>query len=215
MKVEAVLFDLDGTVIDSYNGIQSAFDKAYLQVYGTANTVSIKSIIGPPIGEILVRLNKEHDPKKVEAFVSAFKSHYDTSEFKRSTLYEGMEGLLQKLKELGVKQYIATNKRLAATKLILDYLSITNYFHAVYSSDSKQPSYASKQEMVEDILKTESLDPSTMILVGDTYQDEIAAKFNNIRFVYANYGFGTLENVELQISAPLEALDIISYKVTA
>lgn len=210
MEVDAVLFDLDGTIIDSYAGIQSAFDIAYLHVYGKPNTTSIKSIIGPPIGEILVRLNQEQDVQKVDEFIEVFKHHYDSLEFKKSTLYEGMNEVLIRLNEAGIKLYIATNKRLAATKLILNYLNIINHFSGVYSSDSKSPAYSSKEVMVADILKTENLQASNTVLIGDTYQDEIAAKFNGIKFIYADYGFGNLSAPQFRISKPLEALSFIN-----
>jgi phosphoglycolate phosphatase len=102
VTIESVLFDLDGTVINSYPGIQSAFDIAYLHVYGQQNTSSIKSIIGPPIGEILVRLNNEHDKQRIEEFVEIFKTHYDSTEFKKSVLYEGIKEVLVTLKNTGL-----------------------------------------------------------------------------------------------------------------
>jgi phosphoglycolate phosphatase-like HAD superfamily hydrolase len=64
--------------------------------------------------------------------------------------------------------------------------------------------------MVEDILRKEKLSAANTVLIGDTYQDEIAARFNNIKFIYADYGFGNLTKAEFRISRPLEALNFIN-----
>ncbi len=209
MKVHTVLFDLDGTVIDSYAGIQAAFDYAYFKIYGVENTASIKSIIGPPIGEILVKLNKEQDIDRVKSFVDYFKQQYDTNEYKRSTLYEGMRDVLQQLSDAGIKLFIATNKRSSAVLLIMEYLSIDKYFGGIYCNDSRNPVYSCKEEMVAEIIRNENLDIGSTILVGDTYQDQAAAKDNEVKFVFANYGYGSLQNVESQVSKPLEVLNFI------
>lgn len=209
MKVENVLFDLDGTVIDSYSGIQAAFDFAYFKIYGKENTTSIKSIIGPPIGKILVKLNNEQDLDTINKFVNVFKEQYDTKDYKRSTLYPRMQEVLEHLSKANLKLYIATNKRSSATRLILDYLSVSNYFSGIYCNDSRNPVYSCKEEMVAEIIRDEFLNTGSTILVGDTKQDEVAAKFNDVKFIYANYGFGSLQNVELQVSKPIEVLNFI------
>ncbi len=117
-----------------------------------------------------------------------------------------MEELLKQLTTRGIKLYIATNKRSNPTSLILNYLSFQTYFNRIYCSDTNGKTYASKIEMVKDILEKEKLKPRNTILIGDTYQDQIAAKQNEITFIYAAYGFGNLESVEKTIDRPLEAL---------
>lgn len=207
--IENVLFDLDGTVIDSYCGIQAAFDFAYLNMYGKENVTSIKSIIGPPVGEILVRLTHEQDKDRINNFVEIFKKQYDTNDYKRSALYEGMKDVLNTLSEANVKLYIATNKRSSATSLILDYLSVSHYFAGIYCNDSRNPVYSCKEEMVAEIIRDGMLHTGSTVLVGDTLQDQVAAKHNSIDFIFAAYGFGNLQNVELQINKPVEVLNFI------
>ncbi|MDB5249658.1 MAG: haloacid dehalogenase domain protein hydrolase [Segetibacter sp.] len=209
MKVENVLFDLDGTVIDSYSGIQGAFDFAYSKIYGKENHVSIKSIIGPPIGQILAKLNNEKDTARIENFVDLFKKQYDTNDYKQSTLYDGIKEVLERLSKANVKLYIATNKRFSATSLILDYLSVSGYFAGVYCNDSRNPIYSCKEEMVAEIIRNEVLEIDSTILVGDTFQDQEAAKHNKVKFIYASYGFGNLQNVEWQVNKPIEVLNFI------
>lgn len=209
MQVEAVLFDLDGTIIDSYPGIQKAFDNAYLKLYSVENKTSIKPFIGPPMPGILAKVNGETDVSKIEAFVKFFKDAYDTEDFKLSVLFEGMKELLEHLYERGVKLLIVTNKRQRPTELITKYLKIEHYFCALYCIDSNH-GYSSKAEMVKDILEVEGLSSDKCVLIGDTYQDENSAKPNNITFIYAAYGYGDLEKTEISITKPLDTLKFIN-----
>ncbi len=209
LQVEAVLLDLDGTVIDSYPGIQKAFDNAYLKLYSITNNISIRPFIGPPIPKILVKVNGETDENKIEAFVKLFKDCYDTEDFKSSALYNGMRELLENLYNRGIKLFIVTNKRQKPTELITKYLNIEPYFCALYCIDSKD-GYSSKTEMVKDILEVEGLNSNKCILIGDTYQDEISAKPNNITFIYAAYGYGDLSKVDRSIDKPLDTLKFIN-----
>jgi phosphoglycolate phosphatase len=205
-----VLFDLDGTVIDSYPGIQKAFDNAYLKVYKVSNTTSIKSLIGPPIQKILFSCNGETNEETINLFVNHFKECYDTEDLKHSVLYDGVRELLQELQRKQVKMFIVTNKRERPTKLIMEFLNLDNYFCDFYCSDNKAV-YPSKELMVQDLLKMETVEPSASILVGDTLQDKRAATFNNVSFVYAAYGYGALDDVEYMVDKPLDILNLIKY----
>jgi phosphoglycolate phosphatase len=206
MKIENIIFDFDGTIVDSYPGISSAFNKAYIKLYGVENKTELKPHIGPPIQHILNSVNGEQDEKKINQFISFFKEDYDTAGFKLTELYTNMDMLLQDLIRKGYKLYIATNKREKTTKLIANYLSIYQHFSGYYCSDLAGKNYSSKIAMVDDILKSEGLNPHKTILVGDTEHDAIAAKQNGIPFIYAAYGFGDLKDEEMSIGNPMELL---------
>jgi phosphoglycolate phosphatase len=207
-KVEAILIDFDGTIIDSYPGIQKAFDTAYQKLYSVSSNVSIRDLIGPPINEILVKATGEKDPNKIETFVKYFKEYYDTEGFKASVLYSGTEEVLQALVKKGIRLFVVTNKRFRPTQLIAKYLNIERYFCAFYCGDAKE-GYASKSEMVSHLLCIENVQANNCILIGDTEQDEKSAKQNGIPFIYAAFGYGSLSGIENQISEPLDALKFI------
>jgi phosphoglycolate phosphatase len=208
--LKTVLFDLDGTIIDSYPGIQKAFDNAFYRVYNVKNTKSIKPLIGPPINKILVNCNGETNPDIIDRFVGCFKEFYDSEDLKLSVLYDGMQDLLDELIRRDIKMFVVTNKRERPTKLIIQYLKLERYFCDFYCSDNKG-SYPSKELLVHNLLKNERVDATESILVGDTVQDKTAALLNDISFVYAAYGYGQLEDVECKVEKPLDLLEVINY----
>jgi phosphoglycolate phosphatase len=210
--IKNILFDLDGTIINSLDGIQSAFDLAHQEIYSTPNQVDIKPFIGPPIGELLTSMNGERDSQRIEAFIDVFKNKYDVTEYKKTILYEGMEELVKTLANKDYRLYIVTNKREKPSCIILKHLDLYDYFRRISCSDSNPETYISKNELVAEVLQDENLLPGETILVGDTRQDEAAAKHNNLQFVFAAYGFGDIKDAPYTIHKPVELLNFLPVK---
>lgn len=209
-NIKNILFDLDGTIIDSYKGIQLSYNHAFQQVYNCICDHNIQPFIGPPIKEILVKLSGETDMEKINIFVKHFQEKYDSEFYKNCDPYIGITELLTYLSEKRLNLYIATNKRLIPTQLILDHLHLTPYFKKIYAIDSNQSIYKSKVDMVAEMIKYEKLEASETILVGDTLHDMTAAEKNNIGFIYADYGFGNLTAVERTVKNTLEIINFIN-----
>lgn len=209
-NIKNILFDLDGTIIDSYKGIQLSYNYAFQQVYNCLCDHNIQPLIGPPIKEILVKLSGETDIEKINIFVKKFQRKYDSEFYKSCYAYHGIPELLTFLSEKRINLYIATNKRLVPTELILNHLNLNHYFNKIYAIDSNQSIYESKVDMVADLIKDENLKISETILVGDTLHDMNAAKNNNIGFIYADYGFGNLTEAKTVIKNTLEIINFIN-----
>jgi len=195
-KIKNILFDLDGTIVDSYPGIQQSFNYSFEKIYHTECKHNIRSFVGPPIKDIFVEVTNEKDESKITLFVNLFKEKYDTGFYENSILYDGITGLFNLLKEKDINLYIATNKRSVPTILILKALDIFKYFKKVYCSDSNFKKYNDKSGMINQILLDEDLDPLETVYVGDTVHDMVAAQNNKLNFIYAEYGFGELLNIK-------------------
>ncbi|ASZ10112.1 HAD hydrolase-like protein [Chitinophaga pendula] len=205
-----VLFDLDGTIIDSSEGIQNAFDFAYQSVYNRTNDQSIRALVGPPMRNIFVQVSGEQDEDVIHRFVQAYQQRYDGLEYATCRLYEGMHEVITTLHKAGKKLFISTNKRAVPTQLILRHLDIAHYFTNIYCIDSVQPAYTSKDSMVANIIDRESLDNKYTLLIGDTIHDQSAAEKNNITFVFASYGFGAVTSMTHRINKPLDIIELIN-----
>lgn len=194
MKYKNILFDLDGTLIDSAPGIVESFSFAFNEIYGLECSKDIKTLIGPPINEVLCSVNGETDSSVIKEFLNAFKLHYDNEGFKKSQLFENVSEVLKSLLNDKIELYIATNKREKPTNLILEYLNLNQYFKGVYCPDSFELIFENKTKLVQNLIKSFSLEKTESLFVGDTSHDGIAAVANGLDFALVEYGYGNFES---------------------
>jgi len=209
LKYRNILFDLDGTLIDSAPGIVESFSFAYNKIYGVDCIEDIKSLIGPPIKEVLFSVNGETNTIVINEFVEAFKLHYDTEGFKKSQLFENVSKILKILYKQKLGLYIATNKRKWPTNLILDYLDLNQYFKGVYCPDSFEFVFENKTKLVQNLLTSFTLVKSESLFVGDTSHDGIAAIANGLDFALVDYGYGNYKNPTYTINNINKILNIL------
>ncbi len=200
MKYKNILFDLDGTLIDSAPGIVESFSFAFNKIYGIECSKDIKYLIGPPIKDVLFAVNGETNSIILNEFVEAFKLHYDTEGFKKSHLFSNVSEVLKFLNNEKFELFIATNKRNLPTYLILDYLNLDQYFKGVYCPDSFENVFENKTRLVQSLLTSFSLEKSETLFVGDTSHDGVAAITNGLDFAIVEYGYGTYENPTYRIN---------------
>ena len=209
MSYKNFLFDLDGTLIDSAPGIESSFYIAYLKVYNTTCPINITTFIGPSIDQVLTTVNGETNLEIINRFVDAFKQHYDTEGYKKSKLYDDVELVLEVLLKNKFNVFIATNKRLKPTKLILEYLSISKYFNKIYCPDIEEFKFKNKTDLIAHILKTNSLLFNETIMIGDTIHDGLAADENKLDFALVEYGYGQYKNCKYRFEDIKQIINII------
>ena len=209
MSYKNILFDLDGTLIDSAQGIEESFYFAYLNVYNKKCPQTIKTYIGPPIGQVLTSVNGEGNIDTINRFVESFKQHYDNEGYKKSKLYEDVESVLENLLKNKLNIFIATNKRAKPTKLILDYLSIEKYFKGIYCPDILEIQFKNKTDLIAHILKTNSLLFNETIMIGDTKHDGLAADENKLDFAFVEYGYGEYQNSKYKLNNIKQLINIL------
>ena len=209
MSYKNFLFDLDGTLIDSAPGIEESFYHAYLKVYNVECPQIITTFIGPPIDQVLTTVNGEGNLDTVKHFIYAFKQHYDTEGYKKSKLYDDVKWVLDFLLENKLNIFIATNKRLKPTKLILEYLSISKYFNDIYCPDMEEFKFKNKTDLIVHILKTNLLLLNETIMIGDTIHDGLAADENKLDFALVQYGYGEYENSKYKLKNIKQLINIL------
>lgn len=186
-----ILFDLDGTLIDSLPGISYSFHKALAEVYKNPPELDIKPFIGPHIRDIFqVALNRHIAPSELCALENAYRQSYDLKGCLLSTVYQGVPETLNKLRLDGIECYIVTNKPTAPTNIILEEKNLRQYFNKVVCRDSVEPHFSSKSDAVRFLVSEFPHSPGRMLFVGDSRDDAIAAQENGLYFAAADYGYG-------------------------
>ncbi len=189
-KVTAILFDLDGTLVDSLPGIEASLRWAVAQCLPGRTLGQIRDFIGPPLPVMLSRFWPDLAPEELAHVVETFRAFYDEEGCQQSLLFAGVAGTLAKLEEHGVVLFVLTNKRAAPTRTILELTEILDRFRAVVSPDSQTPSHSSKPAGALALQQEYALAPEKTIVVGDGVDDAEAALQCGFRFVAAEYGYG-------------------------
>jgi len=192
MKNKIILFDLDGTLIDSTEAILESFAVAF-QTFDTdiPDDEAIKSEIGHPLDVMFATLGVEED--KIWDYVDAYKMHYrKISCLKTVLLKDAKEAvdLASKYAILG----IVTTKTAKYSIELLEHMELMHYFEVLIGrEDVTYPK--PNPEPIEKALAKLPSDTSEIWMVGDTCMDMLAAKAANISSVGLTCGYGTKKSL--------------------
>jgi phosphoglycolate phosphatase len=190
VNIKSIIFDFDGTLIDSAPSILTGFDYV-LKANNIEPLIQLTpSIIGPPLIQTLKMLSGVNDEKKLLKIAEQFKEYYDLEACLLGQPYHDVNDGLKKLVQANFELHIATNKRYVPTRNILKHLAWDNYFASVYTLDKNEIPFKSKSEMINRQVKDCGLSVDRAIYVGDSAEDLEAAKDNQINFFGVSWGYG-------------------------
>lgn len=194
MSFENILFDLDGTVINSEVGVTSCVVYA-LKKFGIDETdrALLRKFLGPPLSDSFMRFYG-FDAEKAEKAVEYYRERYVPIGVHENEVYEGIPELLSDLRAAGKKLYIATSKPEHFAKGILAELSLDKYFDGVFGSTLDE-SRNTKDKVLAYAINEIGLDKSLSVMIGDRFHDVEGAKANGLPCVGVLYGFGDREEL--------------------
>ncbi len=216
MKYEAVIFDVDGTLLNTREGILSSIG-ATLDDFGMRPIAleEEKFFIGPPIQRSLMEvygLTKEEAQK----FATAFRERYSKHEFLfRAKVYDGIIDLMKRLKDCGLKNAVATYKREDYAIDIVTHFGLGEHSYVIHGADNFNK--LTKSDIIRLCIEDMGLTPDKCVMVGDSDNDAIGAKGIGCPFVGVTYGFGFEKEEDVRefdhigiAGKPEEIFDIIT-----
>lgn len=188
-----ILFDLDGTLIDSTDAVVEGFHVAFDK--GRENIPSkeaITSLIGLPLDRMFSHLGIEEE--KIDMFVSFYKEHYrEISTQKTSLLPQAKDSVEKAFKEY--KLGVVTTKTGLYSKILLEHLEILDYFDVLIGREdviNPKP----HPEPILKAIKAMNADPQKCWMIGDTCYDIESATRANIKSVAVLSGYGKKEQLQ-------------------
>lgn len=188
----SILFDLDGTLLDSLPGIAFSVRQACRMAGLLAPKIDLRSLLGPPIRTILSRAVPTDNPALLDQLEKAFRISYDTEGWKKTSCFDGARPALGMMKAKGHRLFVVSNKPRHISLRILEREGLLQFFERIYTRDSRTPAYTSKQDMLREFLREYDVSCADCLMVGDTMEDATAAAAAGIRFVYMTHGYREL-----------------------
>lgn len=188
-----ILFDLDGTLTDSGEGIINSAIPA-LEHFGlpVPSREEMRVFVGPPLHETFQRFGVPAD--KTDEAIRVYRSRYIPTGMFENTPYTGIQELLETLKENGYTLYVATSKPEEMSVTILKRFGLAQYFARICGA-SVDTSRSTKDAVIAYLLE-QSGAKEDMVMVGDTKYDILGAKAHGIPAIGVSWGYGCVEEME-------------------
>ena len=195
--MKTVIFDLDGTLVDTFMDLLDAGNLFYKLNNWKANLdpeINKKIVIngGKSMIEFGLKNQKiDYDKFTLDNLYPSFISCYEKTIFNSSYLYEGVEDLLSKLKNENWQIGLCTNKPELQANMLLSKLKIRHFFNSFIGSDTIKISKPNPEPLLKAI-NILGGKVNNSVLVGDTITDRLTARAAGTKSLLVNYGHGAL-----------------------
>ena len=191
--IEAVSFDLDGTLIDSAPDLGAAANMMLVILGGRPlPEEQIPALIGAGIDALVMRVLARSgiapDPALQAMAGALFRNLYGQRVFERSRIYPGVVMTLHTLRSDGRTLYCVTNKERKFALPLLEFAGLTGFFASVFCADHPEDRKPSPN-LLKAACTHACVEPARMLCVGDSRADILAAKAAGCRIVAVDYGY--------------------------
>ncbi|WP_417688822.1 HAD family hydrolase [Roseibium sp.] len=196
MPYNTVLFDLDGTLTDPFEGITRSIQHA-LEKMGSEvpDANALRWCIGPPLWESFAVLLGTEERSELDRAVAFYRERYTVTGLFENTLISGIDTLLEGLAADGRQLFVATSKPHAYAGKIVDHFGLGGYFKKVYGSEL-DGTRSAKAELIAYLMREEGIGAETCAMIGDRKHDLIGARANRVDSVGVLWGYGSREELE-------------------
>jgi phosphoglycolate phosphatase len=200
-RYKAIIFDMDGTLADTSQGIYECHRYAAAQMgLPILSDSRLMGIIGEPLFDTY-RTRFGLSEKDARLAVSHYRSKYVEKGVNQAKPYEGIKRLLEELDNAGYLLAIASLKAERFVFELIKQHKLLEYFDVIKGMDEKDKS--SKADLIRQCLILLNVKPNDAILIGDSEHDARGAHEIGLDFLAVTYGFGYKDEAEAQIDRPI------------
>jgi len=186
-RPQLVIFDLDGTLTDSAQGIVSSFRHALGEVGAEVPDGDLAGrIVGPPMHYTLRAMGLGGD---ADAAIAAYRADYSTRGWALNSLFDGIPQLLADLRAAGVRLAVATSKPEPTARRVLAHFGLDEYFEVIAGASLDGVRATKRDVMAHALAQLEPL-PERVVMVGDRAHDVEGAAAHGIETVVVGWGYG-------------------------
>lgn len=197
MSYSLVLFDLDGTLLESGSGIihgmRYALDKLGVSLPAGFDE---RLFIGPPLRYSLCTF-LHLEAEQAEEGIRLYREYYNAKGYMEAAPYPGIMQLLAELHSHNKCVCLATSKLCTLAERMADHFGFRPYLQGIFASDGKENS-SGKKAIIERALAAFPQAATAPVMVGDTRYDAEGARGANVPFIGVTFGYGTREEMEAE-----------------
>jgi phosphoglycolate phosphatase len=187
-----VLFDLDGTIVDSATDITASLAHMFAELgLDVPSDEVLRSYVGPPLLDSL-RLTAGFDDAEAWEALNIYRDHYGEHVL-RSPVFPGVTGVLQRVHAAGIPIALATSKPESMARVVLDHADLSQYF-TVITGASDDEELSTKADVVAEALRrlqAKGIDTTDAVMVGDRGYDTLGAAANGVPTIMVEWGYGS------------------------
>jgi HAD superfamily hydrolase (TIGR01549 family) len=186
-RPQLVIFDLDGTLTDSADGVVASFRHALATIGAKVPDGDLaERVVGPPMHHTLASMGLG---ERADEAISAYRADYTSRGWSMNSVYAGVPQLLADLRAARIRLAVATSKAEPVARRILDHFGLTDHFDVIAGA-SIDGTRASKADVVAYALSQLGTLPERVLMVGDRAHDVEGAAAHGIATVVVGWGYG-------------------------
>jgi phosphoglycolate phosphatase len=189
-NIKLIIFDLDGTLIDSLDDLTDATNHMLVSLgRAAAGRDQVRGYVGQGARRLVERAMPNAAAEEIEIGISVFLAYNEQHIVDKTRLYPGVAETLSALRRAGKMLAVVSNKNVALCRRVLTTLEVDGYFECVIGADSLQARKPSPEPLLK-VLSDLGVSAERAVIVGDSINDIAAGKGAGIVTVGCTYGYG-------------------------